>query len=68
MDPIHISKLLPAALSPTLLPCRAHNLPVTLGYDGVHFISCEKGCEIHDGKNASTEPIIQRWNTENLDK
>lgn len=49
-----------------LLPCLAHNLPVALGFDGVHYISCAEGCEMHDGENLKPTELIQRWNEMNL--
>lgn len=76
-SPQHVSTFLEAALGKTsllpaiaavlnpLVPCREHGLDVELGFDGVHFIECEAGCEMHDGDNEKPDELIQRWNASN---
>ena len=41
--------------------CRQHKERPQIGFDGVWFIECGKGCSMHDGDNPGVTPIMVRW-------
>lgn len=41
--------------------CTPHFEKPKIGFDGIHFITCPRGCEIHDAEHSEPDNLMLRW-------
>ena len=41
--------------------CKKHGERPKVGFDGVWFVECSKGCSVHDGENHTVTPVLMEW-------